>query len=130
MEEGKGIAMAILGIVAVIAVVGLVLLFKSATGSGVYGGDLTRVPGVDMYQQGESVPRYTSAVPASEGGTYYQYRNGWGALQRDSCPDPNYPVTYTANAAGGRSDCVLSDVNYAVMCCAQTGQPSGTGVAE
>ncbi len=31
-EEGKGVAMAILGIVAVIAVVGLVLLFTGATG--------------------------------------------------------------------------------------------------
>jgi hypothetical protein len=37
-EEGKGIALAILGIVAVIAVVGLVLLFKGAIGQGVYGG--------------------------------------------------------------------------------------------
>ncbi|MEM4247097.1 MAG: hypothetical protein QXR48_03875 [Candidatus Woesearchaeota archaeon] len=43
-EEGKGVAMAILGIVAVIAVVGLVLLFTGATGKvsaglpKVYGG--------------------------------------------------------------------------------------------
>jgi hypothetical protein len=32
MEEGKGVSLAILGIVAVIAVVGLVLLFTGATG--------------------------------------------------------------------------------------------------
>ena len=41
-EEGKGIAFAILGIVAVIAVVGLVLLFKGATGKAInyaYGVD-------------------------------------------------------------------------------------------
>jgi hypothetical protein len=37
-EEGKGIALAILGIVAVIAVVGLVLLFKGATGQFAGGG--------------------------------------------------------------------------------------------
>ena len=40
-DEHKGIALVILGIVAVIAIVGLVLLFtqaKGATGQGVYGG--------------------------------------------------------------------------------------------
>jgi len=43
-EEGKGVALAILGVVALIAVVGLVLLFKGATGNVVaydpiYGSD-------------------------------------------------------------------------------------------
>ena len=37
-EEGKGVALAILGVVAVIAVVGLVLLFKGATGKMSEGG--------------------------------------------------------------------------------------------
>jgi hypothetical protein len=37
-EEGRGVAMAILGIVAVIAVVGLVLLFTGATGKFSAGG--------------------------------------------------------------------------------------------
>ena len=37
-EEGKGVAMAILGVVAVIAVVGLVLLFSGASGKIVQGG--------------------------------------------------------------------------------------------
>ena len=37
MEEGKGVAMAILGIVAVIAVVGLVLLFSGASGKIISG---------------------------------------------------------------------------------------------
>jgi hypothetical protein len=36
-EEGKGAALAILGVVAVIAVVGLVLLFKGGTGKVTYG---------------------------------------------------------------------------------------------
>jgi hypothetical protein len=35
-EEGRGVALAILGVVAVIAVVGLVLLFKGGTGQYVY----------------------------------------------------------------------------------------------
>ncbi len=44
-EEGRGVALAILGIIAVIAVVGLVLLFTGATGkvsapSKIYGGAL------------------------------------------------------------------------------------------
>jgi hypothetical protein len=57
MAEQKGVAMAILGIVALIAVVGLVMLFSGATGKSVnpsygdklYGGDLTRGP---MYEDG------------------------------------------------------------------------------
>ncbi len=59
MAEGqKGIALVILGIVAVIAIVGLVLLFvqgKSATGEGVYGGALKQVP--YPYWSGRGVPR-------------------------------------------------------------------------
>jgi hypothetical protein len=130
MEEGKTVAHAILGIVAVIAVVGLVLLFSGATGMGLYGGELTRVPGVDLYQKGESVPRYTSPVPPSEGGTYYEYRNGWGALQRDACPDSPYTMVYTVAGAGARDDCVPSTVVQSMLCCMKTGQPAGTGVAE
>lgn len=53
MAEGKGVALAILGIVAVIAVVGLVLLFSGATAKvasssynamNLYGGNLNRGP--------------------------------------------------------------------------------------
>ncbi len=66
MDEVRGIALSILGIVAILATVGLVLLFTGATGMGLYGGELTRVPGVDLYEKGESVPRYTKAVPPSD----------------------------------------------------------------
>ncbi len=130
MEEGKGIAMAILGIVAVIAVVGLVLLFTGATGKGLYGGELTRVPGVDFYQKGESVPRYTSPVPADEGGTYYQYRQGWGGLERDPCPEAAYPMVYTYNAAGVRDDCVPSTESQGMVCCRPTGRAYAEGYYE
>jgi hypothetical protein len=129
-EEGKGIALVILGIVAVIAVVGLVLLFKSATGMGLYGGELTRVPGVDLYEKGESVPRYTKAVPETEGGTYYQYREGWWGLERDPCPDNQYYVATTANAAGARDDCMPSTVNYGIVCCMPTGRAYAQGMYE
>lgn len=56
-DEHKGIAMVILGIVAVIAIVGLVLLFvggKKATGEGVYGGAIKQVS--YPYWQGRGVP--------------------------------------------------------------------------
>lgn len=46
-EQHKGLAMVILGIVAVIAIVGLVLMFvqhKSATGKGIYGGAIKEDP--------------------------------------------------------------------------------------
>ncbi len=46
-DERKGIALVILGIVAIIAIVGLVLLFtnakKGATGQGIYGGAMKEI---------------------------------------------------------------------------------------
>ena len=57
-DEQKSIALVILGIVAVIAVVGLVLLFvqgKSATGEGVYGGAIKQVE--FPYWVGRGTPR-------------------------------------------------------------------------
>lgn len=56
-EEHKGIAMVILGVVAIIAIVGLVLLFvrgKSATGEGMYGGEIKQV--AYPYWVGRGVP--------------------------------------------------------------------------
>ena len=130
MEEGKGVALAILGIVAVIAVVGLVLLFSGATGKGIYGGALTRTPGVDLYQVGEEPPRYTSPVPISEGGTYYSHRPGWVDLQRDTCSDPAYGVVTTPAQVGARTDCYPSDINAPYMCCPATGQAGHLATGE
>ena len=56
-KENKNIALVILGIVAVIAVIGLVLLFtggNKATGEGIYGGAIKRVE--YPYWQGRGVP--------------------------------------------------------------------------
>ena len=119
-DEGRGIALAILGIVAVIAVVGLVLLFKGGTGQ-IYGGDLTRVPGEDLYQQGYEPPRYTSPVPSDEGGTYYDYRRSvdrptW-EYGRDACPDQGYSHPEDIASVGARTDCVPSTVQDQVFCC-------------
>ncbi len=55
-EEGRGIALAILGIVAVIAVVGLVLLFTGASGGVAYPG-IAKVYGGVHY--GEEFPYLT-----------------------------------------------------------------------
>jgi hypothetical protein len=67
MEEGKGVSMAILGIVAVVSVVGLVMLFTGATANvaapaqKIYGGAL----------QGEEFPylveRTTGGFPSTGG---------------------------------------------------------------
>ncbi|MEM2916370.1 MAG: hypothetical protein QXT19_03385 [Candidatus Woesearchaeota archaeon] len=128
MEE-KSIAMAILGIVAVIAVVGLVLLFKSATGMGLYGGEMRQGESI-LRPIGEEPARYTSPVPVTEGGTYYQHREGWEGLERDPCPDKNYPVATTANAAGARDDCIPSTVKYGIVCCMPAGRAYAQGMYE
>jgi len=81
-NEHKGIALVILGIVAVIAIVGLVLLFtgvKQATGNGIYGGAIKQieypnwvgrgvpqnVPGVDF------IPGQTSSSDMHTSWNYY-----------------------------------------------------------
>lgn len=64
-NETRGIALVILGIVAVIAVVGLVLLFvqgKNATGEGIYGGAI----------KGDPYPYWTKrGVPQNRPGVEY-----------------------------------------------------------
>ena len=82
MEESKGIALAVLGIVAVLAVVGLVLLFTStATGNvarnygsfGVFSGDRSvdvdpRSP--DEYSYSQSGSLYRSEAGGASIGSY------------------------------------------------------------
>jgi hypothetical protein len=67
-EEGKGLAMAILGIVAVIAVVGLVLLFKGATGKYVMGSEYAQ------FNPNEACERMGCSLSHVEGGINYDYR--------------------------------------------------------
>lgn len=57
MEEGRGVSLAILGVVAVIAVVGLVLLFTGATGEFVGYGLPKLYPGkVVLGETGQGFP--------------------------------------------------------------------------
>ncbi len=130
-EEGKGVALAILGIVAVIAVVGLVLLFTGASGQGVYGGQM-RQGESDIRLIGEEPGRYTSPVPADEGGTFYSGRKStdrpnW-EFARDPCPDDAYPVRRDIARMGGR-ECPASAVQSEVFCCPFDGS-AGVGVYE
>lgn len=123
-EENKGVALAILGIVAVIAVVGLIMLFTGSTGQGVYGGQM-RQGESDIRPYYEEPGRYTSPVPADEGGTYYSGRGGtdrnWWAWSRNPCQDKVYPVVTSIAKIGGRTDCIPSDTRD-MFCCAQGGQ--------
>ncbi len=73
-EEGKGIAMAILGIVAVIAVVGLVLLFTGATGNMAFPG----------------IPKVYGGVNAGQEFPYLVDRSAGGYPQTAGVPDAVY----------------------------------------
>jgi hypothetical protein len=66
-EEGRGVALAILGIVAVIAVVGLVLLFTGATGK--FSSGATGLPKIYTRQSEVGV----AAGPADVENPYYGY---------------------------------------------------------
>ena len=66
-EEGKGVALAILGIVAVIAVVGLIMLFTGATGKYATGG-----PGDPKVYTRQSAEGYAGGAANVEN-PYYDY---------------------------------------------------------
>ncbi len=89
MEEGKGVSLAILGIVAVIGVVGLVLLFTGATGMGLYGYGLAKL--------------YPGKVVKGETGQGFPYLGGdeYVAEQRGSCMSNEMFVQ--GGASGGQA---------------------------
>jgi hypothetical protein len=109
-EEGKGVALAILGVVAVIAVVGLVLLFSGATGNLTEGGInnpkvYTRQSVIDNaagpadvenpyygfdYEtyQGVSQSRYATGKDSSAGGAW-DPSNVYGETPYDSALEPS-----------------------------------------
>ena len=76
-EEGKGVALAILGVVAVIAVVGLVLLFRGASGQFVQPGYAKVYPGHVV--EGDAVPGFQS-----------QGEGDYNAQQRGECLTGEY----------------------------------------
>lgn len=138
-DEGKSIALVILGIVAVIGVVGLVLMFSGATGraatssySGgdLYGGELRQRQGDPLRQPwGEEAWRYVSPVDTNLVDPVYGHRSSWGPgvdpadsnLERDRCRDPAYPAVTQWNVAEMRRDCIPS-LRGDYACCALGGQ--------
>jgi hypothetical protein len=92
-EEGRGVALAILGIVAVIAVVGLVLLFTGATGKFSGGG----INDPKLYTR-QSQVAYASGAANLENPYYgYEYETYGGVTQSRS-------ATGQKIAAGGAWD--------------------------
>ena len=106
-NENKGIALVILGIVAVIAIVGLILLFtqsKSATGQGIYGGAIKQIE--NPYWTARGVPRggvsdssftYEAGLTSSKDITTSW--NYYGAPKRDPLTD--IPSLQTSCGNGG-----------------------------
>lgn len=103
-KENKGIALVILGIVAIIAIVGLVLLFtqnKSATGQGIYGGAIKEIE--NPYWVGRGVPRNVPEMQYASGQTTSNdlstHWNYYGAPKRDPLTD--VPSLQTGCGNGG-----------------------------
>jgi hypothetical protein len=128
-DEGKGVALAILGIVAVIAVVGLVMLFSGASGQGVYGGEMRQ--GENPTREiGEEPARYVGSPPFQYVQPQYAHRDEWTGLQRNACPDPAYPQVFDDSYKGGRTDCVASTVVDYMWCCPLSGQAGRIATGE
>ncbi len=98
-EEGKGVALAILGIVAVIAVVGLVLLFSGSTGGFVGGYGSPKV--------------YPGKVFQGETGQGFPY-SGEGAYMAEQVGDCLSNEFWTQNplANGCRPSEVRTEILY------------------
>ena len=140
-EEGKGIALTILGIVAVIAVVGLVLLFTGA-GTGKYAA-----PGVKIYggaQKGVDYPYLEGRKVAGAYGDQYsaQYTQIPDVSkeryvrqipsQNLGCPIGTYRVSSSDVALGVASGCTASEELPGWQCCDATSEywsPTGGAVA-
>lgn len=75
-EESKGIALAILGIIAVLAVVGLVMLFSS----GATGKFVAPQSGIVQYEPNEACERIGGTLVGLEGGIDYKYRGPFIAV--------------------------------------------------
>lgn len=140
MTEGKGVALAILGVVAVIAVVGLILLFTGATGKVAYstagaklygGGELAH--GLDQYRDPQGFVRdstnriyegplygymygddFRGRIKDSGNGvpyaTYDQDYKRTGPILNNPCPFPPYTDPTTMLYAEGR-ECVPQGFN-------------------
>ena len=105
-DQHKGIALVILGIVAIIAVVGLVLLFmrgSTPTGEGVYGGAIKQVQYPNWIGRGtpRNMPQ-TNGVPgelwpSTQGKDLTTNWNYYGSPKRDPASDVPSPLIKCGN---------------------------------
>ncbi len=127
MAEDKGISLTILGVVAVIAIVGLVLLFTGAgtggyvaPGNKVYGGAIQEKP--YPYLQGRKVSgvagdqysaQYTSIPSIPQSRDQYKIPNPSG------CPAGTYGYTSTEVQLGrvDASACTPNEIVAGTYCC-------------
>ncbi|RMD57813.1 hypothetical protein D6825_02850 [Candidatus Woesearchaeota archaeon] len=103
-ESQKTIALVLLGVVAIVAVVGLVLMFvrgKAATGEGIYGGAIKQVE--YPYWEGRGTPRNMPGQEAlwdtrasKDLTTHWNY---YGAPKRN--PQSDVPSALTKCGVGG-----------------------------
>jgi len=115
-SEHKGIALVILGIVAIIAIVGLVLLFtgaNKATGQGMYGGEIKGLQFPNWY--GRGVPRggisdsSTTYEPAAT--TSNDMHSNWNFYGNpDRNPIGDVPSPLTSCGQGGLLIAVNQDL--------------------
>lgn len=91
-KNQKGISMVILGIVAIIAIIGLVLLFtqsRSPTGEGVYGGAIKQVQYPNWIGRGtpRNLPGQEALWPATQSKNLVTNWNYYGSPKRDPKSD-------------------------------------------
>jgi hypothetical protein len=111
MEEGKGVAIAILGIVAVIAVTGFVLLYSGATGNVFLSGLPKVYGGVNVGEQFPYlVDRSAGGYPQTAGNPdaiyyppgYYTEQPVGIALQENAIPQGSSPSGSNSPTSFGR----------------------------
>ena len=108
-DEGKGVALVILGIVAIVAIIGLVMLFRGGVSGALHG-----TPGEDVVQSRVILPTDRPFTHQTGGGgscTLSDDRRGFLTQARSFPP-----------AGTNDFDCELQD---SFNCC--TGRPSSTG---
>ncbi len=91
-DEHKGISLVILGVVAIIAIVGLVLMFvrnNAVTGEGVYGGAIKQVAYPDWVGRGTPAnrPGEEALWPSTASKDVSTHWNYYGSAKRDPLTD-------------------------------------------
>ena len=133
MAEGKGLSLTILGIVAVVAILGLVLLFKTATSGGVvipYGADKV-YGGATRASQSPWSPSWVSGGPVTPEDQKISVIGGksatWRQPSRFTQPCGSGKIEVTENRASAYSNCAGPNANGQYCCDAPGAQTGPTG---